>query len=489
MDLSSTPLRLSLMLWLAACASSAGSGRGAEVDAASPSGDAGTGPADSSLEDVTLGPAVRELYQDPNRARQLRPMTAMLVTNARPTLQLHRPEGATNVVVQVCRDVACEQLEAELAVAGTSVRLAQPLAPRWHFWRVLSTNAEGQPVRSATWNFRVQHGEREADTAQYGGLDFNGDGFSDVVIQNVELGFRLYLGGPEGLRDRGEVLSRAFVPEGADYLTLRDLRIGDFNGDGLSDIALLRMVLSQQVSVGVVGVPRILVYRGNPAGRLEASLELSIPRVDIPRFDGAFGPWLSHAFDGNRDGYADLLVSLLVSAFEDTPPSVLLGGAQGVRLEAQHGVGFIPGLRFGHASFSTLQGPWDLDADGQEDFLRLRGISVTWSLAVGTPSPRIFRGLLDTTGGPDFLVYDAVPCDLRGRGWPSLVYGSRPQNSTRAYVRGADLSDHMDFHGGVIDRPRDPQVDCAGDLNGDGRQELLVTYPRIPPTSPREQWL
>jgi hypothetical protein len=143
----------------------------------------------------------------------------------------------------------------------------------------------------------------------YGAIgDLNGDGYEDLVIANQHNGTHadvtayIYYGSPEGLSERYK--TELPVPN------CRAVAIGDFNGDGLPDIAF--------ASNG-----KIVVYHQTADGfRHTDSVTLDMEVTHMT------------AGDIDRDGFADLYVRT-----KGRPPLVLWGSPAGLQLSASTLIG------------------------------------------------------------------------------------------------------------------------------------------------------
>ncbi|RAV19617.1 FG-GAP repeat domain-containing protein [Paenibacillus contaminans] len=143
----------------------------------------------------------------------------------------------------------------------------------------------------------------------YGAVgDLNGDGYDDLVVANQHNGTHadvtayIYYGSPEGLSERYK--TELPVPN------CRAVAIGDFNGDGLPDIAF--------ASNG-----KIVVYHQTANGfRHTDSVTLDMEVTHMA------------AGDIDRDGFADLYVRT-----KGRPPLVLWGSPEGLQLSANTPIG------------------------------------------------------------------------------------------------------------------------------------------------------
>ncbi|WP_409344256.1 FG-GAP repeat domain-containing protein [Paenibacillus sp. MBLB4367] len=138
----------------------------------------------------------------------------------------------------------------------------------------------------------------------YGAIgDLNGDGYDDLVVANQHNGTHadvtayIYYGSPEGLSERYK--TELPVPN------CRAVAIGDFNGDGLPDIAFAS------------GGKLVVYYQTANGFRHTDSVTMDMELTHMA------------AGDIDRDGFADLYVRA-----KNRPPLVLWGGPEGLQLSA-----------------------------------------------------------------------------------------------------------------------------------------------------------
>ncbi len=294
--------------------------------------------------------------------------------------------------------------------------------------------------------------------------DFDGDGYDDVAVGSPREGHskrrragsvRVVHGGPSGLTDRSTNLTQrtagiANRPDRGDLFGSA-LVAGDFDGDGLDDLAIAAKGedLAGQRDVGVVHV----VYGSD--GGLDGAGSVLIKPTD-PAIPGGgqrgakFGYALASGdFDGN--GFDDLAVGTPlrdVGGVADAGRVVVVpGSAEGIvvggAVELQRGAGGVPGAagvedRFGHAL-----GAGDVDGDGFDE------------LAVGAPGAdvggAVDAGLVVVFGGS--------------------VFGLDPAEATEVHqdvsgVRGVAQAD--DGFGSSL---------VVADLTGDRLDDLAVGAP------------
>jgi len=258
--------------------------------------------------------------------------------------------------------------------------------------------------------------------------DVNGDHYEDLLISapsfirydspTNEGRVYLFFGGPNGLPASPSQELHEF---GSDGFGRSIDGGGDINGDGYADI--------------IVGEPnydddrgRVNVYAGSPDGVVNL-LSIGMPVVGRD----FFGYSVSFAGDVNGDGYDDIVAGTpLASAGGATVGRVDLyyGGASPDRASDWHMYGTLDRGFLGY----SVAGIGDVDGDGRSEF------------AVGSPG----RGWLDA--------YE------RGQ---VTVFGRTGNTMFTRFVRyGQNMGDSFGAN-----------VQAAGDINGDGRGDLLVGAP------------
>ena len=234
---------------------------------------------------------------------------------------------------------------------------------------------------------------------------------------------------------------------------------GDVNGDGYDDL-IIGANYADPDSRSNAGETYV-IYGGTSVAATDGVLMLSdldgangfiLNGIDA---DDVSGRWVSSAGDVNGDGYDDLIIG----AFRADPNGdstagetyVVFGGANApgtdgvLELSALDGSnGFsLNGIDLGDRSAASVSSAGDVNGDGYDDLI----IGAYYADPNGTNS------------GETYVVYGGASAP----GTDGVLELSALDGSNGFSLNGIDLSDHSGF-----------SVSSAGDVNGDGYDDLII---------------
>jgi len=301
--------------------------------------------------------------------RPIAPLSTSRVTSRTPTLHWALPAGVTQTIVDLCLDRACTHpIGSPVTVTGTSYAPTSPLPSGVVFWRLRTGIAT-----SATWELMVGARSAPVDSSWGTTLDVNGDGYGDLVmgapgyddVQNVYV----YFGSASGLADTPTVTLTS--PSAVEDFGISVASAGDVNGDGYADIVVGAPGLLIETDAGLPlpgnGLASVYVFLGSPVGPATA------PALVLPDPGGGsiadFGSSVAGAGDVNGDGYGDIIVGAPARETTGTPTVYLyLGGPQGPAAAPSLSLAD-PNTQLYSLFGSAIAGAGDVNGDGYADIV------------------------------------------------------------------------------------------------------------------------
>ena len=327
--------------------------------------------------------------------------------------------------------------------------------------------------------------------------DFNGDGHQDLVVANQTDGtISIFLGASDGTFGTPTTIT---IPSGSLPAAPSALALGDFNGDGNTDIAVADAA-NNSVSIllgngdGTFAAPITYPAGNHPVALLaedlnsDGILDLAIVNQGNGTANGTVSIWLGHAditgnwdktfspttdypvgimptaiasADFNADGRPDLAVT----NFADNTVSILL--------QNNDGTSATQGTFAAKVDYSTAEGPAgiiaaDLNADGRPDLAITNQTGNSVSILLGN-SDGTFSARTDfpTGSSPTGI----LAADFTGAGALDLAVADRTDNNVDILVGKGD---------GTFSAPiplptgNSPIAVASADLNGDGTQDLVT---------------
>lgn len=427
--------------------------------------------------------------------RLVAPISASRVTSARPTLAWSLASGSTGARVEVCRDAACAEVVATFDAEGGSATVPTELPFGAWFWRARGlAGASVGVATSATWELLVPFARGGATGVASGAFaDFEGDGLADVAVGELGAGRPVTVVPGERDTPRSRV---ELTASGASFLGA-SLAVGDFDGDGRSDLALGELLADDAGNSARAG-GRVLVHAGTPFGVSKTPTRA----LADPLGAGAdfFGLSVAAPGDLDGDGYGDLVVG--AGAHEQGRVVVFRGSSTG--LDAAHPLVLTEPRSDLVEAFGLWVSPLgDVDADGLADFSAFERALAS----DGVVAPRVVVWLGRHLGDPRASIAFDAPAsaragfgagvaragDLNGDGYGDLAITTRPL----AFGEPEGAGDGAYVHFGGAGGPRASNVlhvaadqgamlelataACAlGDADGDGRDDLGLGVPRAP---------
>ncbi len=310
-------------------------------------------------------------------------------------------------------------------------------------------------------------GAAQTNTAGFGGAtqpvagDFNGDGVPDLAVVNPCSSS--YCGSGYGsvtiLIGNGDGSFQDPVPYATGTYQPMSVATGDFNGDGVPDL----VVASQCASSASCGSGQVSVFLGNGDGTFQSPVSYA---------SGSGSSYFVAVADFNNDGYLDLAVANQTSA--GSTVSILLGNGDGT---FQQPAGFATG-----AASAQFMAVADFNSDGALDLAVANGgtqdsVSILLGNGDGTfQAPGVYAsggssaatiavGDFNGDGAPDLAVangcanYNNLVCSSSGAVGVLLGNGDGTFQPAASYGSGGNQANWV----------------TVADFDGDGQLDLAVS--------------
>ncbi len=349
--------------------------------------------------------------------QQIAPLSSKIVTTRTPTLSWVLPAGIAQAYVEVCTDRACDNVVWDQTVTGTSVAVGTALPVGVAYWNVYGVGSQGPGITpSPTWQLSVPNVGGNPLSTSWGTVhDFDGDGYGDLTLQYGvpgNGGSEVYYGSSSGISAASATIT--FAGFG------RPVSLGDVNGDGFADFGGTDNNSSSDLGLEV--------YFGGASG-LSANPSQTLGLLA----DG----YVVAVGDVNGDGYADAAVcssqgSASILVFFGSPAG--LPATPDVTIPAPAGDGNIcnnPELDMSGDELA-LDGGGDINGDGYDDI-------IAGDRAAGAADGQVYVFF----GGPD-----------------------GPSTTPSQTIDSPAPGDANEFGALTV---------MAGDLNGDGYADVVVT--------------
>lgn len=350
-----------------------------------------------------------------------------------------------------------------------------------------------------------------------GGCDVNNDGYDDVIIgvpndmgtDTLAGTVRVYLGSATGLSATPQIVIQG--SQIAESLGISLDCAGDINGDGYGDIVVGSLYdTNYDTSMGGHTLDpnntdrdegAAFIFYGSMAGISASGADTIVGSLDTMRLGAA----VAGVGDVNGDGYDDILLGAYSysSGFPNQGMVQLhLGTASGIDLTAAW---TYAGQGAGELVGAAVSGAGDVNGDGVDDLLvGAYGVPDNGDPRVG--EAYMFLGVNSglPTAAPNwqaggehansrFGVSVSAAGDVNGDGYGDVVIGadgfsSNYSDTTQGAARGKiyvyhggasglSFNPNYEYEGGINPSNFGRSVSDAGDVNGDGYDDIIVGAP------------
>ena len=238
---------------------------------------------------------------------------------------------------------------------------------------------------------------------------------------------------------------------GASSSYISSVTTGDFNGDGLTDIAVLRMPQIPPPGTSLL-IADIVLMIANGHGGFNVSAPIASGVIGGPPFH----PQLA-ALDLNGDGKSDLIV---YDSYYGSPVGVFFGAASGLSKQSN--------LPFQNKIFH-VEVAADLNHDGYGDIVAFEDDGV--HILLGSPGGRHYGyfssdQLLRPSDAFDYQLENVVTGDFNGDGLPDLAISTLSGVTIYQQASNGLFTRLQEYPGGGLL--------AVGDFNGDHKLDLAV---------------
>ena len=401
--------------------------------------------------------------------RPIFPSSNTYTSGRAPTFEWKLAAGTDGAHLEVCTDRACTNKLHSADATGTTYTPPDLVSTGTLFWRLAGRigNATGSSY-SPIWEYQPLKRTASVKTAWGKISDINGDGFADIVVGDdnalnsaAKGALFVHYGSSSGVAATAATTYSGDAAGGrfANVIAL----LGDVDGDGYSDVV-----------AGTFAVGNAYFFRGSATGLITNTL---VTLGAGATANTHFGDHVAAAGDLNGDGYADLVVGAYMDPHQGA--YVFYGSATGLGTTPSLSLAVPTGATdFGYA----VAGAGDVNRDGYADLLvgdfgadkvylylgSATGVTATPSQTIVSPvaAGKFFGQTLSTAG------------DVNGDGYADIVIAAPGQNQAWLY-KGISTGINATFATALPPSAGmnnfGASVDCAGDVNGDGYTDVLVT--------------
>jgi hypothetical protein len=338
-------------------------------------------------------------------------------------------------------------------------------------------------------------------TAVSGAGDVNGDGFDDIIVgasDDDDAGSYagsayVYFGSDSGIASASETKLYAGDPAEGDRFGGAVAGAGDLDGDGYDDLVVGVSLDDDPGSSSSSDSGSAWVFYGSEAG-IDSARTVQIRAPDAAAGDN-FGHGVSGAGDVNGDGYDDLIVGAPENRDNGTSSGsayLFYGSAEGVGVNR---VKLLPPFASSFDRFGfSVAAAGDVNGDGYDDVVvgapGNEQVAVFYGSESGVTSTRSdVLAAIDGTGVHNYGAAVSGAGDLNGDGMDDVIVGSEgdfvgspQQGSSYVYYGAANgvsqsSEDRFLASDGAEGDAFGYAVSGGGDTDGDGLADLVVGAP------------